>query len=190
MSCAPRWCARLHRPNTGVVAAAQWARAAPGLAATARRYLKQISVSLHPSTVRDTERSLRELGVLPNRACPRGRRGGRHHPRPHRGVQVLARPPSPTWRRHAAPVTPSAPADHPALLLRAGRRVGLRRRPHPSADLRRRPAHPRPASAPLPRRRRVHQAAPRGPRRSRPLRHPGRGAARPHRAAPGRASWR
>ncbi|HVM14852.1 MAG TPA: hypothetical protein VM287_11065, partial [Egibacteraceae bacterium] len=55
---------RLHRPNTGVVAAAQWAQVAPGLAATARRYLKQITVSLRPSTVRDAERSLRELGVF------------------------------------------------------------------------------------------------------------------------------
>src|SRR4029450_13721782 len=46
---------RLHRPNRGVVASAQWAAVAPGLAATARRYLAQIELSLRPSTVRIAE---------------------------------------------------------------------------------------------------------------------------------------
>jgi site-specific recombinase XerD len=55
---------RLHRPNTGVAAAAAWTRIAPTFAETARRYLAQIEVSLRPSTVRDAERSLRELGLF------------------------------------------------------------------------------------------------------------------------------
>ena len=55
---------RLHRPNTGVATAAAWTRVAPTFAETARRYLAQIELSLRPSTVRDAERSLRELGLF------------------------------------------------------------------------------------------------------------------------------
>ncbi len=54
---------RLHKPGTGAVAASEWAQIAPGLAATARRYLEQITISLRPSTIGDAERSLRELGL-------------------------------------------------------------------------------------------------------------------------------
>ena len=61
---------RLHRPNTGVERGAQWATVAPTLAATTRRYLAQIELSLRPSTVRDAERSLRELGCFLAREAP------------------------------------------------------------------------------------------------------------------------
>jgi integrase len=61
---------RLHRPNRGVVASAQWAAVAPGLAATARRYLAQIELSLRPSTVRIAEQALRELGSFLAREAP------------------------------------------------------------------------------------------------------------------------
>jgi site-specific recombinase XerD len=61
---------RLQRPNTGVARAAEWATVAPTLAATAQRYLAQIELSLRPSTVRDAERSLRELGCFLAREAP------------------------------------------------------------------------------------------------------------------------
>ncbi|MEX2659955.1 MAG: tyrosine-type recombinase/integrase [Acidimicrobiales bacterium] len=55
---------RLRKPNTGAVRAAEWAVVAPTFAATARRYLDQIELSLRPSSVADAERALRELGVF------------------------------------------------------------------------------------------------------------------------------
>ncbi|MGH8918166.1 MAG: tyrosine-type recombinase/integrase [Actinomycetes bacterium] len=55
---------RLRKPNTGELKAAEWGRVAPTLAATARRYLAQIELSLRPSTVGEAERSLRELGCF------------------------------------------------------------------------------------------------------------------------------
>ena len=61
---------RLHRPNTGVVRAAEWATVAPTLAATAQRYLDQIALSLRPSTIGEAERSLRELGCFLAREAP------------------------------------------------------------------------------------------------------------------------
>jgi len=61
---------RLHKPNTGVVRAAEWAMVPPTMAATATRYLAQIELSLRPSTVGDAERSLRELGCFLARQAP------------------------------------------------------------------------------------------------------------------------
>ncbi len=61
---------RLFKPNTGTVRAAEWAIVAPRFAATARRYLDQIELSLRPSSVADAERSLRELGVFLARHAP------------------------------------------------------------------------------------------------------------------------
>lgn len=61
---------RLHKPNTGVLRAAEWARVAPTLRATAQRYLAQIELSLRPPTVGEAERSLRELGCFLAREAP------------------------------------------------------------------------------------------------------------------------
>ena len=96
---------RLHRPNRGVVATAQWAAVAPGLTQTARRYLAQIELSLRPSTVRIAEQALRELA----RSGPRSTGVscvadiGRHHIEAYKSW--LAHRPEPV----AAPcTTPSA----------------------------------------------------------------------------------
>jgi len=61
---------RLRKPNTGELRAREWARVAPTLTATARRYLAQIELSLRPSTVGEAERSLRELGCFLAREAP------------------------------------------------------------------------------------------------------------------------
>jgi hypothetical protein len=61
---------RLHRPNRGVVASAQWAAVAPGLTETAQRYLAQIELSLRPSTVRIAEQVLREFTAFLAREAP------------------------------------------------------------------------------------------------------------------------
>jgi hypothetical protein len=61
---------RLHRPNRGVAATAQWAAVPPGLTQTAQRYLAQIQLSLRPSTVRIAEQALRELGSFLAREAP------------------------------------------------------------------------------------------------------------------------
>ncbi|MGI8807022.1 MAG: tyrosine-type recombinase/integrase [Acidimicrobiales bacterium] len=61
---------RLRKPNIGELKALEWARVAPTLAATARRYLTQIELSLRPSTVGEAERSLRELGCFLAREAP------------------------------------------------------------------------------------------------------------------------
>ncbi|HZU72727.1 MAG TPA: tyrosine-type recombinase/integrase [Acidimicrobiales bacterium] len=61
---------RLHKPNTGAKRAAEWARVAPTLAATAQRYVEQISLSLRPSTVTDADRALRELGCYLAQEAP------------------------------------------------------------------------------------------------------------------------
>jgi len=49
---------RLHRPNTGKVAAAQWATVPTALDQTAHRYLAQIELSLRSSSVRIAEQAL------------------------------------------------------------------------------------------------------------------------------------
>ena len=61
---------RLHRPNRGVVATAQWAAVAPGLTETAQRYLAQLELSLRPSTVRIAEQVLREFAAFLAREAP------------------------------------------------------------------------------------------------------------------------
>ncbi|HXR61516.1 MAG TPA: site-specific integrase [Solirubrobacterales bacterium] len=61
---------RLHRPNRGVVATAQWAAVAPALAEAAQRYLAQLELSLRPSTVRIAEQVLREFTAFLAREAP------------------------------------------------------------------------------------------------------------------------
>jgi integrase len=61
---------QLHRPDRAATRAAEWAATAPKLAATAKRYLAQIELSLRPSTVADAERSLRELASFLAREAP------------------------------------------------------------------------------------------------------------------------
>jgi integrase len=73
---------RLRRPNRGVVASAQWAAVAAGLAETAQRYLAQLELSLRPSTVRIAEQALREFGSFLAREAPEvscTAELGRHH---------------------------------------------------------------------------------------------------------------
>ncbi|MGH8996445.1 MAG: tyrosine-type recombinase/integrase [Acidimicrobiales bacterium] len=55
---------RLVRPDRTGERSAEWAAMGAAYAATARRYVAQIELSLRPSTVRDAERSLRELGTF------------------------------------------------------------------------------------------------------------------------------
>ena len=128
---------RLHRPNRGVVATAQWAAVAPGLTKTAQRYLAQLELSLRPSTVRIAEQVLREFTAFLAREAPGVSLRRRHRPPPHRGLQVLARQPPPSrWRHPAPPHHPRAPHDA-AVLLRPDHRMGLSRRADAPADLRR-----------------------------------------------------
>ena len=61
---------QLRRPDRSADRAAEWAAAAPAVAATAARYLAQIELSLRPSTVADAERSLRELASFLAREAP------------------------------------------------------------------------------------------------------------------------
>jgi integrase len=61
---------RLLRPDRSAARAAEWDAAASGIAATARRYLAQIELSLRPSTVAEAERSLRELASFLAREAP------------------------------------------------------------------------------------------------------------------------
>ena len=102
---------------------------------------------------------------------------------------ATSRPTSCTWRpaigprRETVQDQPRRAPRRPARLLRAAHRVGRRRRPRRRAGLLRRPAAARRAAAPVPGRRRVHQAAAGHPRRPRPVRPPGRGIPGPHRPA-------
>ncbi len=61
---------RLHRPNTGKVAADQWAAVPTALDQTAHRYLAQIELSLRPSSVRIAEQVLRELATFLAQQAP------------------------------------------------------------------------------------------------------------------------
>jgi len=61
---------RLHRPNTGKVAAAQWATVPTALDQTAHRYLAQIELSLRSSSVRIAEQALREFATFLARQAP------------------------------------------------------------------------------------------------------------------------
>ena len=126
---------RLHRPNRGVVASAQWAAVAPGLAATARRYLAQIELSLRPRTVRIAEQALRELGSFLAREAPGVSCAadiGRHHIEAYKSW--LAHRPEPV----AAPCTgtPSAGTRQRCVASSTGSPNGAIPRAVPSADLR------------------------------------------------------
>jgi hypothetical protein len=55
---------RLVHFDRAAARSAEWAAMGTAYAATAQRYVTQIALSLRPSTVRDAERSLRELGTF------------------------------------------------------------------------------------------------------------------------------
>ena len=167
--------------------AAAWAGVAPRLAATLRGYIAQIRLSLRPATMVRVEGVLREFACwLVPAMLPRS-------PASPTCAAPTSRPTSCTSpagpRLAAARLSKISLAEHLGALRTCFERLTEWDGDDVPArvlvfagDL----PHPRRAAAPLPRRRRVHQAAAGRPRRPRPVRPPRRGIPRPHRPAQGR----
>src|SRR6266511_926263 len=109
--------------------------AVPGVAATMRRYLDQLSCLLRPRSVGNADQALRSLAAFLAEQAP--------------AVTAVAD----INRRHIEDFIRwlagdhGAPAGHPADVLRAHQRVGLARRANPRADHPQRPSAPRPSAA-------------------------------------------
>ena len=164
----------------------QWASTAPRLASTLTGYIDQVRLSLRPSTMVRVEGVLREFAcwlaaTAPEVACVADLR--RRHIEAYK-LHLAARPSA-----RGGTLTKTSLAEHLGGLRTCFERLTEWDGddvPGRGAGLRRRPAAARRTAAPLPRRRRVHQAAAGHPRRPRPVRAPGRGVPGPHRPAQGR----
>ena len=126
------------------------------------------------------------LRQLAHRPRPDNDVVGQREPRPHRGLQAVARQPREHLWREAEEDDDQPAPRHAAGDHRTAHRMGPSRRPAAQPDLRHRPAQARRTTAQVPRRRRrgrVH--ARRHP--TRPVPPTGRRDARPHRHARRRA---
>jgi integrase/recombinase XerD len=94
-----------------------WATVAPEFAATARRYIEQVTVSLRPSTVRRIEHDLRQFGTWLARTHPEVASCADLERMHIRGVQAMVVDPSHAEHRQTAqPGQHQKRADQPALL--------------------------------------------------------------------------
>ena len=97
---------------------------APVMAATMRRYLEQIACSLRPGSVSNADQALRAFAGFLHQSAPDVVTRRRGRPRPHRGLQALARRPGRAATARGSASTPARTGWAPCGCSSSGSRSG------------------------------------------------------------------